>query len=288
MQKLLLKIKSTIFIVVLSLFVMPQQIKAHDIGISGWNNDDITISWDQNRGAFYFTITIYDWAGADEWLSYVYIACDDQNFVCFDSWFSSSSSTASYRVIGQNNYGKTYHANYTAIKNDVWTNHNVNDDGNDRGRMGFYWYPPTDKLNKTLTFKVHGTTRDSDEDSWYKSATITTSSPTHTYTPMLENAGWDLNTGAFKVKLTKLENGNKHSTTRSTILLRTKIENGDWTNRNYTYTTTNQQATINKTWSETGYILYSDYNNTTELTAQQFAEGVSFGATAITDPKIAP
>ena len=75
-------LRSAIFFIAIFLIAVPQELKAYDIGFQNWNNDDLSITWNKERAAFKFTMTVYDWDGADEWVSYIYILAVEVRILC--------------------------------------------------------------------------------------------------------------------------------------------------------------------------------------------------------------
>lgn len=268
-------LKSVIFLIALFLFAVPKEVKAYDIGLQNWNNDDLSIAWDKDRAAFRFTMTVYDWDGADEWVSYVYITCGGKQFVCLDSWFTESNSTAQYRIKKENNYGNLYveTSSWRSIGSSFITLSQNKNDGA-RGKITFWWYPPAADFNKKLKFVLSGKTRDSDKDVYNFSGTsIEVSSTTHTYKPSITNGGWDFSTGKHKFTISGLTNGNKYNHTRTWHYIETKHYGcSNWESRGHIHTSTN--TTIpNYLVNSVDFVGY--IKSKTSVSAVEFAEGVS-------------
>ena len=279
-------LRNAIFFIALFLFVVPQKSMAYDIGFGSWNNDDLTITWDKERAAFKFTMTVYDWDGADEWADNIYISCNGKNFVYVDSWFTSSNSTAKYNIRKENNYGALYvsTSSWTSIGSSN-TQFSQNENDGYRGKITFYWYPPASDLNKKLKFVLSGKTVDSDDDVYnFPGTSIEVSSTTYEYKPKIVNENWDLSTGKHKFKITELTNGNKYSHTQTWYYVETKHYGANWNLRGQIHTSTNT-ATPNYSVSMTELVGYTSGRwGTTALTAKQFAEGVSIRIKSETQP----
>lgn len=282
-------LRSAIFLIAMFLFAVSQDVYASDpgdldIGLN-WNCDDLKIRWEKKMAAFYIDITIYDEAGDDDWLENIDIYCNGKSFIKINSWWGGSSNARSFKVHNRNDFGKlymSYNGWHSIPGSDV--QHTVGKTDGSRSLITFVWFPPAGYMDQDVTIKIDGYVKDSGGDSYFYDRSITQTTSTFTYEPKLTSGGWDLGTGSFKVTLTELTNGDAYSETKSTINLRTRVSGGSWTKRNVSYTTSKGQKTINKTWSETSYVKYSDYNNTKTLTARQFANGIEIDAIAVTDP----
>ena len=282
-------LKSAIFLIALFL-VMPQRSMAAskpgdlDIGLN-WNCDDLKIRWEKKMAAFYIDITVYDEAGDDDWLENINIYCNGKSFIKINSYWGGSSNARPLKVSHRNGFGNLYmsYNGWRSISS-TETEYSVGKTDGTRSLITFVWFPPAGCMDQDVTIKINGYVKDSGGDSYFYDRSITQTTSTFDYEPKLTSGGWDLSTGNFKVTLTELTNGDAYSETKSTINLRTKTHDGSWTKRKVSYTTSKGQKTINKTWGETSYVKYSDYNNTKILTAHQFANGISISAVAVTDP----
>ena len=280
--------KNAIFLIALFL-AMPQWSMASspgdlDIGLY-WQGDDLKIRWEKKMAAFYIDLTVYDESGDDDWLEQVDIRCNGTSFMRVDGWWGGSENARSFKIYNRNSFGKLYMSYNGWHEIPVTTvTHTVGKTSGSRSLITFVWFPPAGYMDKDVTIRIDGYVKDSGGDSYFYDQSITQTTSTFDYEPKLTSGGWDLSTGNFKVTLTELTNGDAYSETKSTINLRTKTHDGSWTKRNVSYTTSKGQKTINKTWSETSYVKYSDYNNTKTLTARQFANGISIDAIAVTDP----
>ena len=282
-------LKSAIFLIALFL-VMPQRSMAAskpgdlDIGLY-WQGDDLKIRWEKKMAAFYIDLTVYDESGDDDWLEQLDIRCNGTSFMRVDGWWGGSENARSFKIYNRNSFGKLYMSYNGWHEIPVTTvTHTVGKTSGTRSLITFVWFPPEEYMDQTVTIRIDGWVKDSGGDAYFYDQSISQSTPTFSYQGKLASEGWDLNTGAFKVKLTELTNGDAYKETKSTISLRTKTYDGSWTPRNVSYTTSKGQKSINYTWNRTDYIKYSNYNNSTILTARQFANGISFDTEAKTDP----
>ena len=276
-------LKSAIFLIALFLFSVPKSAFAADIN---WNwGNHAKVEWDKGKGAIKFSFICYTEAGDDDHTDYLNLYIDGSKYL--DAYNNHQADMTSHWVnIESWSSGTVY-----ADSKDGWNEITTSTSGEDVWFNGatpcwavIYIYPKSEHMNKTVSINLEGRVRDSDNDTWsYNTTTKLTTSP-YSYQGKLASEGWDLNTGAFKVKLTELTNGDAYKETKSTISLRTKTYDGSWTPRNVSYTTSKGQKSINYTWSRTDYIKYSNYNNSTILTARQFANGISFDTEAKTDP----
>ena len=276
-------LKSAIFLIALFLFAVPKSAFAADIN---WNwGNHAKVEWDKGKGAIKFSFICYTEAGDDDHTDYLNLYIDGSKYL--DAYNNHQADMKSHWVNIESWSSGTVYADSKDGWNEITTStsgENVWFNGATPCWAVIYIYPKSEHMNKTVSINLEGRVRDSDNDTWsYNTTTKLTTSP-YSYQGKLASEGWDLNTGAFKVKLTELTNGDVYKETKSTISLRTKTYDGSWTPRNVSYTTSKGQKSINYTWSRTDYIKYSNYNNSTILTARQFANGISFDTEAKTDP----
>ena len=276
-------LRSAIFLIALFLFAVPQMILAADVN---WNwGNHAKVEWDKGKGAIKFSFVCYTQAGKDDHTDYLNLYIDGSKYL--DAYNHHQPDWNDHWVNVESWSSGTVYAD----SKDGWNEITTSTSGEEVWFYGaepcwavIYIYPKSEHMNKTVSINLDGRVRDSENDTWSYNTTTTLTTSTHSYQPKLEALGWDYATGAYKVKLTELTNGNAYNQTKSTINLRTTTHDGSWTKRNVSYATSKGQRTINTTWSRTDYVKYSDYNNSKTLTARQFANGISFDAVAVTDP----
>lgn len=279
--------KKTLFLLfTLFTLLIPKSAKAYDIGLQSWNTDDLSIKWDKERAAFKFTLTVYDWYKQDEWLTMVKISCDDKEFVCIDSWFTKSNSTADFQIKKLNSLGEIYldYHNWAKVT-DNFTRYKQTKNNGDRAQIVFYWYPPASYYNTLLKFTLNGKTTDSGDDvATFTNTRIYEKSTTYEYTPTIENIGWNTNTGKYEFKITNIKNGDKYKWTTTWYDIETQHDNENWAHRGNIYKSTNT-TNPNYTVSMTELVGYLNGKWTTnKASAEQFAEGAKIRIKTQTQP----
>ena len=277
-------LRNAIFFIALFLFAVPKGLSAADVN---WNwGNHAKVEWDKGKGAIKFSFVCYTEAGKDDRTEYLNLYIDGDKYL---DAYNNHQGDASYHWVNLESwYSKTVYADSRDGWKEITTStsgDNVNFNGAQPCWAIVYIYPQSKHMNKTVSIRLEGRVRDSENDTWTYNTTTNLTTSTYSYQPKLTSGGWDLSNGKFKVILSELTNGDAYNQTQSTIQLRTKMfDVNDYVKRNFSYKTTKGQKTINYTFSQTEYVGYSDNNNSTNVTARQFANGVTISAVAVTDP----
>ena len=214
-------LKSAIFLIALFLFAVPKSAFAADIN---WNwGNHAKVEWDKGKGAIKFSFICYTEAGDDDHTDYLNLYIDGSKYL--DAYNNHQADMSAHWVNLEAWYTQTVYADskdgwneitIAGAGEDIWYN------GNNPCWAVVYIYPLSKHMDKTVSIRLEGRVRDSDNDTWSYNSTTTLTTSTYSYQPTLASGGWDLNSGKFSVKLNELTSGDAYNQTQATINLRTK------------------------------------------------------------------
>ena len=195
-------LRNAIFFIALFLFAVPKGLSAADVN---WNwGNHAKVEWDKGKGAIKFSFVCYTEAGKDDRTEYLNLYIDGDKYL---DAYNNHQGDASYHWVNLESwYSKTVYAESRDGWKEITTStsgDNVNFNGAQPCWAIVYIYPQSKHMNKTVSIRLEGRVRDSENDTWTYNTTTNLTTSTYSYQPKLTSGGWDLSNGKFKVILSE-------------------------------------------------------------------------------------